>query len=284
MSIRVAAVAWKLRHVKGDSEFFGHFYDLINAAHAAEAKIVVLPELPVLELLSLEPDLEEKDVAKYLVQYAEGVEDWLRRISCSSGMTLIGGTHFKTVGDGIMNVCAIADPDLGVVAGAKNNLTVYEHAMWRLAPGNMLVRAHDRRIGVTICYDAEFPESGRSLAEEGVLIQCVPAFTETQYGFQRVRWSCKARAIENQIFVVHASLVGSLGRQPVPSAYGTSAILTPSLPQFPESAVLAETGLGEEGIAVADLDLELLVEARETGDVRNWNDRHASDWPLGKSV
>jgi len=35
---------------------------------------------------------------------------------------------------------------------------------------------------------------------------------------------------------------------------------------------------------IVDLDLDLLEEARETGDVRNWNDRHASDWPMGRSL
>src|SRR3569832_94081 len=127
--------------------------------------------------------------------------------------------------------------------------------MWQRVPGQNLIRMHDSRLGVTICYDSEFPESGRALAEEGVLVQCVPAFTETQRGFQRVRWSCRARAIENQNFVVHASLVGSLGREPAPSTYGSSAILTPSIEPFPIEAVLAETELGEEGVIVADLDL-----------------------------
>lgn len=276
--IRVAAVAWKLRDVRSDSEFFGHFYDLVNEAHRQEAQVVVLPELQVLELLNVERDLAEHKASRYLAQYAIAIEEWLTRISASSGMTLVGGSYFKETEEGIVNVCAIADPVRGLALGTKNNLTAYEREMWLLHPGKGLAKPHDFRLGVTICYDSEFPESGRALAEEGVLVQCVPAFTETQHGFQRVRWSCRARAIENQNFVVHASLLGSLGREPVPSTYGSSAILTPSIEPFPVSASLGETPLGEEGVVVADLDLDMLEQSRESGDVRNWNDRHSGDW------
>jgi predicted amidohydrolase len=284
VTITVATVSWELRRVRSDSEFFAHFYDLVNEAHDKRAQVVVFPELQVLELLHIEPDLKERDVPRYLVQYAQAIEDWIARISDSSGMIIVGGSHFKETPEGIINCCAVGHPALGVIIGPKNNLTAYEKEMWQLAPGDGLVRLYDSHLGVTICYDSEFPESGRALAEEGVLVQCVPAFTETQYGYQRVRWSCRARAIENQNFVVHSSLVGSLGREPVPSTYGSSAILCPSLPLFPVSGVLAETPMNEEGVAVAELDLELLDEARETGDVRNWNDRHRSEWRLGKLV
>lgn len=276
--MKVAAVAWKLRQIKGDSEFFGHFYDLINEAHSKGAEVVVLPELQVLELLNIEPDLAEHLAPRYLIQYADAIEEWLKRISSSSGMTLVGGSYFKETEQGIVNVCAIADPVRGLALGTKNNLTTYERQVWNLHPGHGLAKPHDARLGVTICYDSEFPESGRALAEEGVLVQCVPAFTETQRGFQRVRWSCKARAIENQNFVVHSSLLGTLGREPVPETYGSSAILTPSVEPFPVEAVLAETPLGEEGVAIAELDLSMLEEARDSGDVRNWNDRHSGEW------
>jgi predicted amidohydrolase len=280
MKIRVAAVNWKLRHVRRDSEFFGHFYDLVEKAHAAGAAIIVVPELMVLELLHLEPKLKEVDVPRYLMQYSDAIEAWIQRISENSGLVLVGGSHFKETPEGIVNACAIGHPSLGLVIGAKNNLTQYEKEMWGLATGNSLVKLPDRRVGVTICYDSEFPEAGRALAEEGVTIQCVPAFTETAHGFHRVRYSCHARAVENQVYVVHSSLVGDLGREPVPGTYGSSAILAPPLSQFPANGILAETPVNEEEIVIADLDMDLLEEARATGDVRNWHDRKSSDWPM----
>lgn len=278
MTLTAAVVAWQLRRIRGDSEFFGHLYDFIESAHDAGAELIVFPELAVLELLHLEPDLAEHKGPRYLAQYAAEYEEWAARIAASSGITIVAGSHFKEVEGGIANVCAVADPTRGIALGAKNNLTTYERTTWGLVSGKGLAKPHDPRLGVTVCYDAEFPESGRALAEEGVLVHCIPAFTETRHGFQRVRWCARARAIENQNFVIHASLLGDLGREPVPSTYGSSAILTPSAPPFPESALLAETPMGEEGVVIAQLDFDALETIRETGEVRNWLDRHSGEW------
>lgn len=281
--MRIAAVNWKIRPVRSDSGFFAHFHDLVSQAHDAGADVVVFPELQVLELLHVEPQLKEKDVPAYLAQYSSHLEDWIQRISASSGMTLVGGSHFRQSPDGIVNACMVAHPVHGGSLGVKNNLTSYERDVWNLTPGSGLLRCPDERIGVTICYDSEFPEAGRALAEGGVLVHCIPAYTETRHGFQRVRWSAHARTIENQIFAVHASLVGSLGREPVPETFGSSAVLSPSMAGFPANSILAETPKNEEGVAIADLNFELLAEVRQTGDVRNWNDRNRGIWRLDRA-
>ena len=278
---RVATVAWKLRRVNGDAGYFGHFHDLVSMAHDEGAQIVVFPELHVLELLPLAGDIVERNGAKYLVQYSEAVETWLQRISFSSGMTIVGGSHFRFAEDGvsIKNVCAIARPDQPLIFAEKNNLTVYEEEVWSVVPGNGL-RTFEPHAGVTVCYDVEFPKSGRALADAGCLLHCVPAWTETQRGFQRVRWTCLARAIENQNFVVHSSLLGGFGREPVPFSFGSSAIIAPSVDPFPVEAILRETELNEEGVVLADLDFDLLDEARNRGEVRNWRDRDSGDFTV----
>jgi len=277
MSLRVASVAWKIRSIRGDSGYFGHFHDLVSAAHDEGAEVVVLPELHVLELLPLARDLYEHQAPAYLMQYAEAIEGWIKRISDSSNMIIVGGSHFKETPEGVKNVCAIGIPGEDVVLAEKNNLTGYERDTWRLRNGRGLARL-PHNLGVTICYDCEFPEAGRVLAEAGVLVQCVPAWTETQHGFQRVRWSCLARAVENQVFVAHASLVGGLGYEPVPDSYGSAAIIAPSADPFPLNSVLRETALNEEGVIVADLDFEAIARARAGGEVANWADRHRGDW------
>jgi predicted amidohydrolase len=278
MNYKVAAVAWKLRPIAGDAEFFAHLFDFVNEAHRTGANVLVLPELFVLELIQLVPEVKEVNVAKYLAQYADPLEEWLQRISESSGMIIVGGSHFKATPDGIMNVCAVAHPQLGTVSTAKNNLTHYEKEIWDLLPGTGLTKFPESRIGVTICYDCEFPESGRALAESGVLLQCVPAYTETSHGFSRVRYCCHARAIENQVFVAHSSLIGDIGREPVPTTKGSSAILCPAIGPYPAGGCLAKTTLNQEGIAMAELNFDQLLEARQLGDVRNWHDRANSDW------
>lgn len=269
--MKVAAVAWKVRAVRSEQEFFDHLDEMIE--RSAGADLIVLPELVGLELMNLHPD---EATTAVMPRYADRYEGELRRLSREAGATIVGGSHLR---DGF-NVCLTVAPDGRESRQTKNVLTQWESAEWGLTAGVGLCLTPDPRVGVTICYDCEFPASGRALAEAGVLVQCVPAYTEGQRGFQRVRWCGLARATENQIFVVHASLVGALGREPVPTTYGSSAILTPSVEPFPVSAILAETPLNEEGVALADLDFEALAWARGHGDVRNWDDRDRGSYEL----
>jgi predicted amidohydrolase len=277
--MKVAAVTWRIRAFSSVDDFFDHVRELLDQCEGAE--LVVMPENNGLELLSLDP---ESDPGQSGPASFEPIRDRFgefgelaREYRC----TLIAGTFIVPKGDKWLNSALLALPDGRVTLDVpKVVLTQYELEEWQVSPGDGLRALPDPRIGVTVCYDCEFPESGRRLAEEGALLQAVPAYTETRRGFQRVRWCCLARAVENQVFVVHSSLVGSLGREPVPSAVGTSAVIAPSIEPFPESAVLAETGWNEEGAAVAEVDFEALLRARESGDVRNWRDRHQTNWPV----
>lgn len=284
--MRVAAVNWRIRPVQGVQEFLQHREELVQRALDRGAQLVVLPELHVLELLSSRPDLSEREGIAWLADLEADLE-WTPQ-----GAVVVDGSQPVWRGEGkgrcLLNVCKVRIPSAGVLEQPKLVLTQYERKDWGMKPGDGLswfeVGDHKPavRAGVTVCYDCEFPDSGRELAEEGVQVQVVPAFTETRYGFQRVRWSCQARAVENQVFVIHASLTGSLGREPVPQATGSSAVLCPSIEPFPVSAVLAETPQDEEGIAVAELDFAMQEHARSHGDVRNWQDRYAADWRVVK--
>lgn len=277
MTLRVAASAWKIRHAHSDSAYFGHFYDIASFAHDEGAQVLVVPELHVLELLPLARDLDAWNAAKYLEQYSDAVEGWIKRISDSSGMIIVGGSHFKSTKDGIKNVCAIGIPGQNLVFNEKNKPSRYEQQMWQISEGAGLARL-PQGLGVTVCYDSEFPEAGRALSESGTMVHCVPSWTDDRRGFQRVRWSCLARAIENQYFVVHSALVGELGYEPVPATYGSSAIIAPNVEPFPVDPILRETPPNEEGIIVADLDFDMLQTARLNGEVTNWHDRSADSW------
>jgi predicted amidohydrolase len=275
--IRAAAINWAIRPVADYNGFATHLETLVRAAAAQGANLVVLPECIDLERLSYAPAMPAHEIKQWLTRDTQRSFDLIQSLAASLNITLVGGTHLFETGAAVVNRCPIAARGQ-MTFQDKINLTQYELHEWGIAGGRGLYPAGP--VGVTICYDSEFPVSGRNLAEAGVWVQCVPAYTETQRGFQRVRWSCQARALEHQVYVIHASLVGSLGAEPVPETYGSSAIIAPSVAPFPVSAVLAETALGTEGIAVADLDRALLETARNSDDVRNWHDRDRGDFGI----
>jgi predicted amidohydrolase len=276
-TLTVAAVNWKIRPAASVEDFRHHFLTILERVVEAGAELVVFPENFNIELLARH-EYSEQEVPEILSSYG-GISELFSEELEDLHLWIVAGSRLVRAGDGFENACDVFHNG-GLFAGrqSKVKLTTYERNVWKLSSGVGLSKFSESRLGVTICYDCEFPESGRILAERGVLLQCVPAFTETMHGFHRVRKSCHARAIENQIFVIHSSLVGSLGKEPVPFAVGSSAIIGPCVEPFPDNGVLAETSFNEDEVAVATLDFSVLLAARETGDVRNWNDRSVSDW------
>ncbi len=110
------------------------------------------------------------------------------------------------------------------------------------------------RLGFTICYDVRFPALHRALAEAGAEVLAVPAAFTKPTGEAHWHVLLRARAIETGCFVLAAAQSGSHenGRQ----TYGHSIIIDPW------GKVLAEIEAEGPGIAVADIDLGAVAEAR----------------------
>ena len=122
------------------------------------------------------------------------------------------------------------------------------------------------RLAIAICYDVEFPEIARAAARQGAHILVVPSCTDDRQGFWRVRYCAHARAIENQLYVIHSGTVGSLPMVPAVSLnYGQASILTPSDFAFSRDGILAEGNPNQEMMVIGELNLETICESRSSG-------------------
>ena len=104
-------------------------------------------------------------------------------------------------------------------------------------------------------------------AEAGADLILVPSATDDKQGFWRVRYSCHARAIENQVYVVHAALVGSLPVRFLEQSVGRSGIITPCDLPFPPGGVLADGDWNQGMAVIGEVDLGLLEAVRTGGCV-----------------
>jgi predicted amidohydrolase len=130
------------------------------------------------------------------------------------------------------------------------------------------------KIGILICYDVEFPELSRLLAEEGMEILFVPFLTDTQNAYSRVRVCAQARAVENECFVAIAGSVGNLPKvHNMDIQYAQSMVFTPCDFPFPINGVKTEATPNTEMILISDVDLDLLRELHNFGSVKNLKDR-----------
>jgi predicted amidohydrolase len=169
----------------------------------------------------------------------------------------------------------------------KLHITPDERRIWGMQGGRQ-IKSFDTdcgKIGVLICYDSEFPELSRILADEGMDILFVPFLTDTQNGFSRVRYCAQARAIENECFVVMAGSVGNLPKvHNMDIQYAQSMVFTPCDFAFPTNGVKAEATANTEMILIADLDIDQLRELHEFGSVRNLKDRRNDLYKLINKV
>ena len=158
----------------------------------------------------------------------------------------------------------------------KLHVTPDEIKSWGLNGGKLLntFDTDCAKIGVLICYDVEFPELSRLMADQGMQILFVPFPDRYPECLFPVRVCAQARAIENECFVVIAGSVGNLPRvHNMDIQYAQSGVFTPCDFAFPTDGKRAEATPNTEMILVSDVDLDLLNELHTYGSVRNLKDR-----------
>ena len=123
------------------------------------------------------------------------------------------------------------------------------------APGKDVVVVPTRvgTLGLSVCYDLRFPELYRRLARGGAEILLVPSAFTFPTGAAHWEVLCRARAIENQCYVLAADQTGT-SPNGVPD-YGDSCIIDPW------GRVLARAGDGDR-VVTATIDLEYLARVR----------------------
>jgi predicted amidohydrolase len=286
--VRVAAVQMQARTLREPEEFYRNVDYFVNIASEYGADFVVFPEYFTLQLLSCEPhELPPEQAIDRASQHTETFVERLRAMAIARAINIVAGSHATRTEDGdIQNVGHVFLRDGSVHRQEKLHPTPDERAHWNIRGGDAIdvIETDCGPIGVMICYDSEFPEAARRLADQGARILFVPYNTDTRHGHLRVRYCCAARAIENQCYVVTAGMVGNLDNvSNIDIQYAQSAILTPCDFPFARDGIAAEASENVEMIVVADLNLATVQWARAQGAVRNLRDRRLDLYQIGRA-
>ncbi len=274
--VRIACVQYGMRKVKSFKDFTNKITYFVDIAADYDSDFVLLPELFTVQLLSQTDTLSPIEGIRKLAEYAPRVKKLLSKLAVKYDITLIGGSHPAYRGDKIFNVCYVCMPNGTVIEQDKIHITPNERKWWGIEGGSQLqvINTPSAKIGVLICYDSEFPEASRYLADQGIEILFVPFCTDVRQGYLRVRHCCQARAIENQLYVALAGNVGNLPDvQNMDIQYGQAAVLTPCDFEFSRDGIAAEAEPNEETLLICDLDLDELHVARNSGTVTPRRDR-----------
>lgn len=273
--LNVAPVQFDLRAESTFEQFLDHVGSVVERAARAGGEVVVLPELVSTGLLASHPESERLTVADLgdayrdvFPQYEEPYAEGLRALASAKGVWIAGGSHWRLADDGVCrNTAFLAAPDGSLQTQDKLHLTPPEKAIGGAGgDGVMIASIGSVGVGILICADIEFPELTRHLVAHGVELVLCPSLTWNTRGANRVRYSSLARALENQVFVAMAPMIGSCGvpRDGALHCKGQAFVACPIDRVFGRNdGVLAVTERpGEEAVVVARLDFEQLAESR----------------------
>jgi predicted amidohydrolase len=251
---------------------------LIRSAVSSGADLVALPELWSCH------GLEEA--------YKENAEpvpgpttEFLGRLARELGVYVLGGSILERApsSTNTHNTSTFFGPD-GRISAVYRKIHLFdvkapdrEYLESRtIAAGTEIVttKAGAATIGLSVCYDVRFPELYRLLALRGAGVFAVPSAFTLQTGKDHWELLLRARAVENQAYVVAPAQWGKKadGRW----TYGRSIIVDPW------GTVLAQCP-DRDGFALATLDLDYLDRFREEFPVLENRRPEAYDWEEGPS-
>jgi len=236
---------------------------LLEQAAAEKVRLAVLPE----NFSFMHPDNARK---RYIAaEVVPGtVLPFLSSTASHLGMTIVGGSVLLTAESGkLRNACPVYGPH-GACLGIYDKMHLFDvdlpgerYRESELVEGGshpVSLDVEEWRIGLSICYDLRFPELYRQYAGEGCHLLTVPSAFTVRTGRSHWEVLLRARAIENQAYVLAPAQVGVHpgGRR----TYGRTLILDPW------GEVAAEGATVEEGddaaLITAEISMERVEEVR----------------------
>ncbi len=274
--VRIGLVQWQMRPIESLESLLQQAEFFIDALGAVGSDFVLFPELFHMPLMAQFGAATPAESIRRLAEFTPAICDRLSQLAVNYNTNIVAGSLPVLEHGKLYNVAYLLRRDGSRGEQRKIHITPGERRWWGMVGGRRL-EALDTdcgKIGILICYDSEFPELPRLLADQGMRILFVPFLTEMKNGYQRVRLCTRARAIENECYVAIAGAVGNLPKvQASDTHYAQSAVFTPSDFPFPGDSIISETAPNSEALLVAEVNLDLLRTLHEHGAVTMLKDR-----------
>lgn len=278
--VRIAAAQYPIGQPTSFADWQGKVARWAADALAQRAQLLVFPEYAAMELAAIDkPTASDLHASlRAVVALGPKVDAHYTDLARQFGVIVLGGTRPHALDDGrVVNRASLYLPDGQSGHQDKIMMTRFERESWDIKGGTDLrvFRTPLGILGISTCYDVEFPMIARTQAAAGAQLILCPSCTDSMQGYHRVRIGAQARALENQFFVVQAPTVGMAPWSPaLDENYGAAGVFVPPDGDSPDDGVLA-IGTEEQGAWVfADLDLGRVQRWRSAGAVRPF-----AHWP-----
>ncbi|MFT7003194.1 MAG: putative amidohydrolase/GNAT superfamily N-acetyltransferase [Sulfurimonas sp.] len=284
--VRLGLIQWQMRPYANLEELMQQAEYFVDSVSGYRCDFALFPEFFNAPLMAANNHMSESNAIRELAKHTENIVKKFSELSISYNINIITGSMPEIKDGHLYNVGYLCRRDGTTERYEKIHVTPDEAKVWGMQGGTGL-KTFDTdcgKIGVLICYDSEFPELSRLLAEDGMDILFVPFLTDTQNGYSRVRHCSQARAIENECYVAIAGSVGNLPNvHNMDIQFAQSVVFTPCDFAFSTNGIKAEAIANSEMVLIADVDLDLLTELNTFGSVTNLKDRRKDIYKLERS-
>ena len=283
--IRLGLIQWQMRQLNNLEALFEQSEFFIDVVSGYGSDFALFPELFIAPLMADYNHMSEADAIREIARYAEPIRKRFQEFAISYNINIITGSMPFLEDGTLYNGGFLCKRDGTYETYKKIHITPNEVLHWGMKGGSE-IKTFDTdcgKVGIMICYDVEFPELSRLMADEGMNILFVPFLTDTQNGYTRVKHCAQARAIENECYVAIAGCVGNLPKvNNMDIQYAQTAVFTPSDFAFPSNGIKAEATANAEMTLIVDVDLNLLKHLHEHGTVRILKDRRHDLYQINK--
>jgi predicted amidohydrolase len=278
--VRIAAAQYPIEEIASFAAFEAKLAAWVGDAASQGAGLLIFPEYAAMELAAL----AGRQVAGDLKASLEALQSYLpahdaayAALAKRHGLYILAGSApVRLPAGAYVNRARLFAPSGASAFQQKCVMTRFEAEEWGISPsvGLTVFDTAIGKLGIAICYDSEFPLIARALAQAGAEILLVPSCTDALAGYHRVRSSCAARAIENQIFAIQSPTIGDAPwLAGLETNAGAAGVFAAPESRFSPDGVVAQGTLNAAQWVYADLDLEALARIRADGEVLN-----ARDW------
>ncbi len=280
LSPRIAAAQYPIEEPQTFGAYLAKLTRWVDDG-ARHANILVFPEYGGAEAMAIFGPAANEDligVTRALQDVVPQIDAHLAKLASEKGVYIVAPSLPVWRAGGYRNTARFHAPSGLSRAQEKLILTPFDREDWKLTQGECqtVFDTDFGRIGIAICYDIEFPNQIRSLAEAGARLILCPSCTDTIAGYWRVRVGAMARALENQCVIVQSPTIGSVKwTRALDVNRGAAGVFAPPDMGFAPEGILALGALDQPGWIVCQPDLSRVDDIRAAGEVRTFR-----DWPL----
>ena len=277
-TINIASAQYNLDFLNNFDQWKIKIESWVERAVMQNAQILLFPEYGAMELTSLLNEADRNDLRSQARKLSVRIDDFKNTFSALAKefkvYLIAPSIPFYQNETLTTNRVFIFAPNGQIEFQDKIFMTRFEEEEWNVQPGEPIINIFETehvKFSVSTCFDIEFSFPALAASHAGAQIIFAPSCTETAKGAHRVHLSARARALENQNYVVVSQTVGEAKWSPaVDKNYGYAGFYATPDVGFPDDGILKTGQINEPGWVLHTLRLSHIERVRTSGAVFNF--------------